>query len=479
MTSTFLAFILLACEGDTEGPPPLPDAISLEATATPGAVVHTLLVRWTPPEAGDSWVEYGLDDAFDLQTPVATGATVAVRVLGLKGNRLYRWRAVTVTPDGRRLQSPEGSYDVPPPPQALPRLTFSTEDPGSTLTGRYLLVQVGGVDQSWAVILDDAGDYVWVVELPVGIQISHVAPAEDGQSIWIAQMDRDQLEDKSRVYRYDLGGTVLSDTRLPDQHHVVIPLAGTGDLASLAHVTRALEVEPGVIWNVLSDEVRVAPEGDGENYRVLFNFLDDGVPWFLPCSHVLAEESLLGVDGYHEWTHSNSLMDAPAENALYLTPRLHDALIQIDRDSGETRWQLGGVNSDFEVAADPLLLDADSLWSHGHMNEIWPTGFLLFDNNLHPNTGSRALEFAMDQERRTAELVWSYTDPEGDTVPLLGDARRLPNGHRLVTWTTWGLMTEHAPDGAVLWRAEAPVGLIIGRPVVLDDLYGLVQASPE
>jgi hypothetical protein len=457
-----------------------PDAVSIVATAIPGAAVNTLTVRWTPPANGTaSWVEFGLDGALDQATPTTPAPADGVLVLGMKSNRSYAWRAVTETADGERLESPVATYDVPPPPQDLPVLTFTTEDPASVIPGRYVLVQVGGLDQSWAVILDGDGDYVWIVELPVGIQISHVAPAADHASIWISQMDRDQLVDLSRTYRYDLSGNRLSDTRLPDQHHVVIARGDTGDLVWIAHVTREIEVEPGTTWNVISDEIRTAAEGDGENYRVLFNYFDDWVPWYVPCSHVVTEEMLLGVDGYHEWTHTNSLVDAPDEDALYITPRLHDALLKIGREDGALEWQLGGQDSDFGVAPDPLLPDPVSLWSHGHLNEVWSDGFLIFDNNIHPSTGSRALEFAVDQERREAELVWSYTDPAGGTVPLLGDARRLPDGHRLVTWTTWGVMTEHTADGTILWQADTPLGLLIGRPVVLDTLYGLVEAPHE
>ncbi|MBA2320261.1 MAG: aryl-sulfate sulfotransferase [Deltaproteobacteria bacterium] len=482
MTRPLALLGLLACQRDPDdtGTTPLPDAIALTATAIPGAAANTLTVAWTPPDPGESWVEYGLDDAFDRRTPSLTGPTVQTRVLGLKSNRAYQWRAVTVLADGTRLESPAGDYLVPPPPQGLPELLYGEVGPTSALAGRYLLVQVGGVDQSWAVILDDEGDYVWTVGLPVGIQINHFVPDEDGTSVWIAQMDRYQLQDLGRIYRYDLGGAVLSDTRLPNEHHVAIPKAGTDDVLWIAHVTREQEVEPGVVWNVVSDEIRLAEEGSGEDYEVLYNFLDDGEDWFVPCSHVSATEELLGVPGYHEWTHTNSLVDAPDEGALYIAPRLHDALIQLDRETGEPRWQLGGVHSDFTVAADPRLpADSTSLWSHGHLNEVWADGFVLFDNNLHFAGGSRALEFAMDQDAKTAELVWSYTDPQGGVVPLLGDVRRLPNGHRLVTWTTWGRMTEHDPDGTVIWTAEAPVGLLIGRPTVLDDLYGLVESPRE
>jgi hypothetical protein len=287
---------------------------------------------------------------------------------------------------------------------------------------------------------------------------------------------------------------------MPDQHHVFVERPDTGELMWPAHIVTPID-HGGETWQVISDEIRVAKEGDGENYKTLFRYLDDwtqegAVPgdpdagFYVQCSHVSEPELYLGEDGFHEWTHTNSLLWSPDENAWYTTPRLHDALLKFDaaEPAGEDHqtpiWQFGGRDSEFTVAPDPALVPdpsyPDSIWSHGHMNDIWPTGFLMFDNAIHPlDHGSRALEFAMDQDRKTAELVWSYEDPDHGQMPLLGDVRRLPNGNRLVTWTTFGTMDEHSMDGGIVWDAYLQVGTVIGRPTVIEDLYGLVEAAKE
>ncbi len=435
-----------------------------------------LQVAWTAPGPGTSWVEYGLDGALDLRTPESTEPSI--QVLGLKSTRSYAWRAVTALASGELAASPVQTYEPPP---GLPSVdVIWTDRDASAMDGRFLLLQLGGLDQSWAVILDDDGDYVWALAFPEGLQISHLAAAHDRQSVWITQMDKTQDQDLSRTWRYGLDGAVRSDTRLPDQHHVAIERAD-GDLMWIAHTTRDVVQEGGEIWPVLSDEVRTAAEGDGEAYTTLFSYLDDWIPWSVPCSHVEDVEQYLDEPGWHEWTHSNSLVESPAESAWYITPRLHDALLKLDSETNDVLWQLGGADNDFEIADDPERSDGESLWSHGHMNEVWPTGMLMFDNAIHPSThGSRAQEWAFDQERMTAELVWTYEDPDGSQMPLLGDVRRLPGGHRLTTWTTFGRMTEHDPaTGAIPWTLEVSIGAVIGRPTVLDSIYALVEAPRE
>lgn len=481
-----IALLLGACTrgpDDTGAKPtdtvPTPTVdVDLVATATPATVPNVLEVAWTAPGPGTSWVEYGLDGALDRRTPDSD--TTSVQVLGLKSTRSYSWRAVTALDSGEIAASPVMTYQVPPPPAGVPSVTVAWEDrEASVIAGRYVLVQLGGLDRSWAVILDEDGDYVWALPFPEGLQISHVAVAHDRASLWITQMDKSQLQDLSRTWRYALDGTVLSDNRLPDQHHVAIERAD-GDLLWIAHTTRDVVQPDGEVWAVVSDEIRTAPEGATEAYTTLFSYLDEWIPWSVPCTHVATPEDYQGTFPWHEWTHTNSLIESPEENAYYIAPRLHDALLKLDSDTNDVLWQLGGADNDFTVAPHPSLVDGEALWSHGHTNEVWATGMLMFDNAMHPLThGSRAQEWAIDQDRMTAELVWTYEDPEGDQMPLLGDVRRMPEGHRLVTWTTFGTMEEHVPGAGIPWSLEVSVGAVIGRPVVLESLYGLVEAAHE
>ncbi len=450
--------------------------VDLTATATPAVVPNVLQIAWTAPGPGTSWVEYGLDGALDQRTPDSD--TTSIQVLGLKSTRSYAWRAVTALDTGELAASPVVTYQVPPPPPGVPSVDVIFDDrDASAMAGRYVLVQLGGLDQSWAVILDEDGDYVWALAFPEGLQISHLAVAHDRQSLWITQMDKVQTQDLSRTWRYGMDGSVLSDTRLPDQHHVAIERAD-GDLLWIAHVTRDVVQEDGATWQVLTDELRTASEGAGDDYTAVFSYLDDWIPWSIPCDHVEDPEEYLGADGFHEWTHSNSLVESPEDAAYYVAPRLHDALLKLDSATNAVLWQLGGVDNDFEIVAAPTGADGESLWSHGHMNEAWPGGMLMFDNAIHPNShGSRAQEWAIDEDRMTAELVWTYEDPSGAQMPLLGDLRRLPDGHRLTTWTTFGRITEHDPaTGAIPWTLEVSLGAVIGRPTVLDSLYDLAEA---
>ncbi len=57
---------------------------------------------------------------------------------------------------------------------------------------------------------------------------------------------------------------------------------------------------------------------------------------------------------------------------------------------------------------------------------------------------------------------------------MLGDARRLPGGNVLISWTVLGLMQEQTPDGQVVWEAKGAAGLWFARVRFAADLEGLV-----
>jgi len=106
------------------------------------------------------------------------------------------------------------------------------------------------------------------------------------------------------------------------------------------------------------------------------------------------------------------------------------------------------------------------------MSHFWGDGFLVFDNGYHHEPAhSRVVEYAFDADAGIVEQVWEYWDPMGRFIPLLGDARRLPNGNTLTSWTQAGMLVELTPEGDEVWRIEADVGTMMGRVSYLEELY--------
>jgi hypothetical protein len=130
----------------------------------------------------------------------------------------------------------------------------------------------------------------------------------------------------------------------------------------------------------------------------------------------------------NDYFHGNSIAEARDGNLL-LSGRHINAVIKINKITGAVMWRLGGKQSDFAFVNDP-----EQGFSHQHSVHELPNGnILLFDNgNLRNKPYSRVVEYAIDEEQKTATLVWTYTD--GRFCFATGSVQRLPNGNTLIGW---------------------------------------------
>lgn len=141
-----------------------------------------------------------------------------------------------------------------------------------------------------------------------------------------------------------------------------------------------------------------------------------------------------------DWTHANGVVPDPSGEAFTVSVRHMDAILQIDRATGELLWRLG-PGGDFEVD------HPSDLPSYQHAPEWQDDGtLLLYDNGNRraPRPGdpddappfSRAIQYRLDPEAGTAEVVWeraSTVDGELAFASFVGDADRLENGNVLIT----------------------------------------------
>src|SRR5690606_3043860 len=147
-------------------------------------------------------------------------------------------------------------------------------------------------------------------------------------------------------------------------------------------------------------------------------------------------------------------------DSYYVLSRYLDALIRVDRASGDTAWVLGGDHDSFTWTGTPF--------QHGHVSDVWADGMLIFDNRDHDGP-TRVAEIAWDEDQRTAEVVWEFPRPDGAVLPVLGDARRLPGGNRLIVWSSRGELVEVSPEGEVLLRGSLGLGSILTRVVAFTE----------
>jgi hypothetical protein len=448
-------------------------------TASISNVVPTVVnVAWQTDQYATGWVEYGLDEDLGSQTPPgAVGKEHSIAMLGLKSANTYYWKAVAELSSGLLVESAVREVAIAPVDSDISRISVSEWVPEKTAGDGYMLFSMLGLGLPSAVVIDREGDIVWVARPEPGLSQFTVKPGLDGKSIAWSQYDDDQITDVGGIVRIAVDGSFKYLTRTLDAHHDFMEHSdGTFSWISYDFAEYPIAGEP---WNFVSDEILNAPEQATEdtNPSTAFGYFDDyhRDPWIV-CDHTERPDQVGEDDDVHHWTHSNSLMADPLnENNFYLLAKFFDTILKVDRTNGQVLWELGGQNSDFAID------DPSEAWDHGHMSHIWEGGFMMFDNGAHTDpdpTVSRASEYKWDESTMTYEKVWEMLDPDGRYVEFLGDARKLPNGNYLISWTTLGLITEVTPDNEVVWKAELDLGTAVTRITYFEDIYDIVSAPP-
>ncbi len=144
-----------------------------------------------------------------------------------------------------------------------------------------------------------------------------------------------------------------------------------------------------------------------------------------------------------DYMHGNTVTSDLDGNIL-ISSRHLDEITKIDRQTGDVIWRWGGKSNQFTFIND------DRHFSHQHDIRVQPNGhYTLYDNgNGFVPEYSRALEYVLDQENRTATLVWEYRNTPDTFGWGMGNAQRLPNGNTMIGWgTTVPTLTEVTPDG--------------------------------
>ncbi|MBN1480853.1 carbohydrate binding domain-containing protein, partial [candidate division KSB1 bacterium] len=105
-----------------------------------------------------------------------------------------------------------------------------------------------------------------------------------------------------------------------------------------------------------------------------------------------------------------------------------------DRITGETIWILGGENSDFAFVNENL--------EFSRIHDVRPVPgqqnhYTLFDNGRDRSNGpqfSRAVEYKLDLDAKTAEKVWEYRHSPDLYSSYCGGTQPFKNGNRFISW---------------------------------------------
>ena len=445
-TTTLFCAGLVACKANTD----LPE-LDIVIDVTLSEQIPTVgTAEWTrmEDEAIETWLEFGVEGTYTLETPerIPNGDALRAQLLGMKPTTEYSVRAVMRYADDRIQYGIENRFTTGEAPPNVPRYSAewydeSAVDPGFILTTHLL-------DPPMVVIIDMDGDVVWwhqSVDQPVGrAQLSR-----DGRGIYYQRLNVEGLI-QHRLHYVGLDGTNEDFWFVNRGHHDFVELPN-GKVAILVHDVRT---PLGSDEEVIGDQI-VELSLDG-TVEVVYSTWDD-------LEYLGSTPQTQGTG----WTHANALQYDEASDAYLISFKTQDSIHKIDRSTGERIWALGGPESDFHFA------DGNSvLFESQHQFQLLEESILVFVNGDEvDDLDSMAVEYSFDETNPIVERIWSYENDPGFFCFSLGDVQRLENSNTHINWSVQGQLDEVSPDGELLWRLTSDLGSVFGYSERLNSIY--------
>src|ERR671917_221004 len=139
--------------------------------------------------------------------------------------------------------------------------------------------------------------------------------------------------------------------------------------------------------------------------------------------------------------------------------RVWEGIVQeLDIESGEVIWRLGGKKSDFEMGPGTrFAYQHDARRQPDGTLTIFDNGTTVFDNDIPKAIEeSRAIVVELEEEEMRASLVREYTHPHKQYADAAGNMQVLANGNVFVGWGRALVISEFSSDGELLFDARLP-----------------------
>jgi len=434
------AIVLLVGCADQPAAPSLSDVSVKENPAS----VLSFFVRWTTDTPATSVVEFGEGEAYTHR--VGEGEMVTeheVLVFGVHAQTEVHLQAVSLDEGSVEARSEDHVFSTPELPFEPIVAEVSLDEaervqPGWTLAGFTFHQPDTPLPAYVVAMLDSQGEPVWYYTPPSGLAASELDVSLVGGDhvlIGAAVLPGDSPVEVDLAGEHVWEGPEQQDFLLPGYMHHAFGKLDNGNYLTLS-----------------------SDFADGNLTEVVWEFDPDGETAWTWNAHDHIEIP----PGELSWL--NAVTVDLDRGVAHVNSRGQSLLMEVDRSDGSVVWALG-EGGDFTAVSGH-----DHPWfDYAHAPEIQADGnVLLHDNGTSDRGYSRVVEYALDLDAMTAEIVWEY--PTGEpTDPWyayqFGDANRLDNGNTLITQLdeTGDVprchMLEVAPDGAVVWeillRSEA------------------------
>ncbi|MCX6146447.1 MAG: aryl-sulfate sulfotransferase [Candidatus Kapabacteria bacterium] len=136
-----------------------------------------------------------------------------------------------------------------------------------------------------------------------------------------------------------------------------------------------------------------------------------------------------------KYCHINSIEKDIFDGNIIISSRHLDEVTKINHTTGKIIWRMGGTyckNNQFKFPKDTI---GDFFgFTHQHdVRRLTNGNLLMLDNgNLRTNKFTRAVEYKLDENNKTATKVWEFIPSDNYYAEAMGSVQRLPNGGTLI-----------------------------------------------
>ena len=407
--------------------------------------IETLVyVSWQQEVAATAHVEYGFDEGAWLTSPardLQAGEAEAL-LLGIPYDHELTFRVVNDFGAGA-LATEDQHATTGPQPAGIPHPTLTSSTPDLwEPAGSWLLGSINEAEGDWdpgdywRFILDRQGRYVWAQLTPDQHWSIYVQVARNGQDIlWDESTYWSDLEfgSEGQVHRTKIDGSVVMSYPTPQLQHAFVELP-----------------DESIVWGAsfgIDDQLKRVD--------------DDGTEWTLwSCAEYLAE---IGED---EYCLHNGLFYDDARDTFLFSLYSVDSILEIDRETAEVVHAWGHVPGAWGF--DP---EDSAFWTQ-HGPSYTNLGTLLVSTyRAEDDEEGVVREYTLDEDQDVLQQIWSFGEGEGIVMESAGEAHRLRGGNTLHNMGSAARVREITPDGEVVWDVAWEWPRLLGRTLLVDDLY--------
>ena len=395
--------------------------------------------------------------------PFAEGERVSVYARLRTGGAVHRlFDQFAIAEQDAISSTPEAIYPGHPTevqgfrsrPSLHPPVVTVTASSPAVAPGDEFVAPYSGPGQAGPMILDQSGGLVWFKPLPTHVSATNLqVQAYQGRPVltwWQGDIS---------VHGFGLGADVIADQGYTDIAHVK---AGNGYQADLhdfqltpqgsalitayAPILCDVSSAGGPAYGAVTDGI--LQEIDVKTGLVMFQWSS--------LDHVGLNESYstrgeISTSAPFDFFHINSI-NLDRDGSLLISARNTWATYDLDAQTGQILWRLGGKHSSFRLGSG-----ARTAWQHDP-RQLANGSISIFDNGASPAVRgqSRGIVLSLNPSARTATLVSQILPSPPLLADSQGNMQALANGDWLLGFGQLPDFSEFSPTGQLLFDAHFP-----------------------